>query len=67
MPHSIGVATTARRRHRRILGGHHPGFEHIVTRVGNVDAKLGALVYMNADAVRLLSSGTRQGGLQALT
>jgi hypothetical protein len=27
---SIGVATTTRRRHRRILGGFQPGFEPIV-------------------------------------
>jgi hypothetical protein len=50
-----------------MLGGFHPGFENIVTRTGNVDAKLGELVDMNAGASPLLSSDRRQGGLQALT
>lgn len=49
-----------------MLDGFHPGFELIVSPGGNVDAKLGTLVDMNAGASLLASSGRCQGGLPAL-
>jgi len=64
---SIGVATTSHRFHRRSLDGIYPSFHRVIALDEHDAVKLRTIVYRNADASPLPTSGWRQGGLQALT